>query len=115
MAGKLEGRKALVTGARAASGAASRWRSPRRARTSRSATGASARQAEEVVKAIEAHGPARRLASRPTCATASAVAAHGATARATRSAGLDIVVANAGVPTRFEPVHEVDPGLLATA
>jgi 3-oxoacyl-[acyl-carrier protein] reductase len=24
--------------------------------------------------------------------------------------GLDIVVANAGVPTRFEPLHEVDPG-----
>lgn len=24
--------------------------------------------------------------------------------------GLDVVVANAGVPTRFEPVHEVDPG-----
>ncbi len=24
--------------------------------------------------------------------------------------GLDIVVANAGVPTRFEPTHEVDPG-----
>ena len=24
--------------------------------------------------------------------------------------GLDIVVANAGVPTRFQPLHEVDPG-----
>jgi len=24
--------------------------------------------------------------------------------------GLDVVVANAGVPTRFEPLHEVDPG-----
>ncbi|MGI9430739.1 MAG: SDR family NAD(P)-dependent oxidoreductase [Myxococcota bacterium] len=24
--------------------------------------------------------------------------------------GLDIVVANAGVPTRFEPIHKVDPG-----
>ena len=24
--------------------------------------------------------------------------------------GLDVVVANAGVPTRFEPFHEVDPG-----
>ncbi|MDX1650714.1 MAG: SDR family NAD(P)-dependent oxidoreductase [Myxococcota bacterium] len=27
-----------------------------------------------------------------------------------RLGGLDVVVANAGVPTRFEPLHEVDPG-----
>jgi 3-oxoacyl-[acyl-carrier protein] reductase len=65
-------------------------------------------QAEEVVKEIEARG--RRGAS--FAADVRERAAVLAMVEGARDAlgGLDIVVANAGVPTRFEPVHEVDPG-----
>jgi 3-oxoacyl-[acyl-carrier protein] reductase len=65
-------------------------------------------QAEQVVKEIEAHG-------RRGVAFAADVRDLGAVRAMVDGAyealgGLDIVVANAGVPTRFEPLHEVDPG-----
>jgi 3-oxoacyl-[acyl-carrier protein] reductase len=64
--------------------------------------------ARAVVEEIEGGG--RRAAAfaadvrDPDAVRAMIGGAHGALG------GLDIVVANAGVPTRFEPLHEVDPG-----
>jgi 3-oxoacyl-[acyl-carrier protein] reductase len=64
--------------------------------------------AEATVKEIEACGR-RGFAFAADVRDGEAVKAmvHGA-----RDAlgGLDVVVANAGVPTRFQPLHEVDPG-----
>jgi 3-oxoacyl-[acyl-carrier protein] reductase len=64
--------------------------------------------ARKTLAGIESHG-VRGFARAADVRDAEAVQAlvHGA-----RDAlgGLDIVVANAGVPTRFEPLHEVDAG-----
>lgn len=106
--GKLDGKKALVTGAsrgigkgialalaEAGADVAIGYRREKEA-------------AEQVVASIEAlgvHGAAFAADVRDHEAVASMV--HGA--RETLG-GLDIVVANAGVPTRFEATHEVDPG-----
>jgi len=61
-----------------------------------------------VVKEAEACGR-RAVALAADVRDAEAVAAMLSEAR-DRLGGLDIVVANAGVPTRFQPLHEVDPG-----
>jgi NAD(P)-dependent dehydrogenase (short-subunit alcohol dehydrogenase family) len=104
---RLEGRKALVTGgsrgigrgialAFAGEGAdvAIGYRRERE-------------QAEQVVKEIEAHGR-RGAAFAADVRDREAVRAMVEGARDALG-GLDVVVANAGVPTRFEPLHEVDP------
>jgi 3-oxoacyl-[acyl-carrier protein] reductase len=105
---KLEGRRALVTGASrgigraiaiafAAAGAdvAIGYRRDRDA-------------AESTLKQVEAHGR-RGLVHAADVRDREAVAAL---VEATHQGlgGLDIVVANAGVPTRFEPLQKVDPG-----
>jgi 3-oxoacyl-[acyl-carrier protein] reductase len=64
--------------------------------------------ADAVVAEIETLG-------RRACAVAADVRDVGAVRSAVAGAvdalgGLDVVVANAGVPTRFQPLHEVDPG-----
>lgn len=103
----LEGRRALVTGgsrgigrgialafAEAGADVAIGYRRDRAA-------------AEATVKAIEARGR-RALAHAADVRDAQAV---GALVRSACEAlgGLDIVVANAGVPTRFEPLEQVEP------
>lgn len=106
--GKLDGKKALVTGAsrgvgkgiavalaEAGADVAIGYRREKDA-------------ADAVVKQIEGLG--RRAA-----AFAADVREYDAVAAMVNGAreilgGLDIVVANAGVPTRFESTHEVDPG-----
>jgi 3-oxoacyl-[acyl-carrier protein] reductase len=108
MTGRLEGRKALVTGGSRGIG--------RGIALSFAAEGADVaigyrrerEAAEQVVKEIEARGR-RGVAFAADVRDAAAV--HGLVEAAQDALdGLDIVVANAGVPTRFEPVHEVDPG-----
>jgi len=65
-------------------------------------------RAEAVVKEIEGRG-VRAAAFAADVRDGPAVHAMVAGARDALG-GLDVVVANAGVPTRFEPIHEVDPG-----
>ncbi len=64
--------------------------------------------AEAVVKEIEARGR-RAAAFAADVRDADAVRAMVEGARDALG-GLDVVVANAGVPTRFQPLHEVEPG-----
>lgn len=64
--------------------------------------------AEATVKAIERHGR-RGFAFAADVRDGPAV--HAITAQARDAlGGLDVVVANAGVATRFQPLHETDPG-----
>ena len=108
MAGRLEGKRALVTGgsrgigkgialsfAEAGADVAIGYRREQAA-------------ADAVVKEIEAHG-------RKGAAFAADVRDYGAVRGMVEGArdslgGLDVVVANAGVPTRFQPLHEVEIG-----
>jgi 3-oxoacyl-[acyl-carrier protein] reductase len=108
MAGRLEGRKALVTGGSRGIGRAIAVAFAEEGADVAVGYRRERAQAEEVVKEIEARG--RRGAS--FAADVRDRAAVCAMVEGARDAlgGLDIVVANAGVPTRFEPVHEVDPG-----
>jgi 3-oxoacyl-[acyl-carrier protein] reductase len=108
MAGRLEGRRALVTGgsrgigkgialafAEAGADVAIGYRREKEA-------------AEAVVKEITARG-------RKGFAFAADVREYDAVKGMVEGArdalgGLDVVVANAGVPTRFQPIHEVEVG-----
>jgi 3-oxoacyl-[acyl-carrier protein] reductase len=108
MAGRLEGRRALVTGgsrgigkgialafAEAGADVAIGYRREKDA-------------AEAVVKEIAARG-------RKGFAFAADVREYDAVKQMVEGArdalgGLDVVVANAGVPTRFQPIHEVEVG-----
>ena len=108
MAGRLEGRRALVTGgsrgigkgialafAEAGADVAIGYRREKEA-------------AEAVVKEIAARG-------RKGFAFAADVREYDAVKGMVEGAcdalgGLDVVVANAGVPTRFQPIHEVEVG-----
>ena len=105
--GRLEGRRALVTGGSRGIG--------RAIALAFAAEGADVaigyrrdhEAAQETRKAVEAHGR--------TCFAKAADVRDGDAVRAlveeSRAAlgGLDIVVANAGVPTRFEPLEKVEP------
>ena len=105
--GRLEGRRALVTGGSRGIG--------RAIALAFAAEGADVaigyrrdhEAAQETRKAVEAHGR--------TCFAKAADVRDGAAVRAlveeSRDAlgGLDVVVANAGVPTRFEPLEKVEP------
>lgn len=106
--GSLEGRRAFVTGgsrgigrgiavalARAGADVAIGYRRDDAA-------------AQAAVKEIEAAG-ARGLAFAADVRDAGAVRASLQAAHE-QLGGLDVVVANAGVATRFQPLHEVDPG-----
>jgi 3-oxoacyl-[acyl-carrier protein] reductase len=108
MAGRLEGRRALVTGgsrgigkgialafAEAGADVAIGYRREKEA-------------AEAVVKEIAARGR-KGLAFAADVREYDAVRAMVEGAREALR-GLDVVVANAGVPTRFQPVHEVEVG-----
>lgn len=105
---RLEGRRALVTGASRGIG--------RGIALAFAGEGADVaigyrrerEQAEQVVKEIEARGR-RGFAFAADVRDREAVRAMVEGARDALG-GLDVVVANAGVPTRFEPLHEVDPG-----
>ena len=106
--GKLDGKNALVTGAsrgigkgialslaRAGADVAIGYRREKAA-------------ADDVVKQIEGLG--RRAFAYPADVR-DGEAVHAMVTRANEDlGGLDAVVANAGVPTRFEPLHAVDPG-----
>jgi 3-oxoacyl-[acyl-carrier protein] reductase len=108
MAGRLQGKRALVTGASrgigrgialafadAGADVALGYRREKEA-------------AEAAVKEIESKG-------RRACALAADVRDYDAVRAMVEGArdtlgGLDVVVANAGVPTRFQPLHEVEVG-----
>jgi len=106
VSGKLEGRRALVTGASRGIG--------RGIALAFADAGADVAigyrreiaAAEEVVKAIEAKGR-RAFAFAADVRDANAVAAMVSGARDALG-GLDTVVANAGVPTRYEPIEAIE-------
>jgi 3-oxoacyl-[acyl-carrier protein] reductase len=106
MTGKLEGRRALVTGASRGIGRSIAIAFAQAGADVAVGYRREAAAADETVKEIEKLG-------RRACAFAADVrdaAAVDAMVKGARAAlgGLDIVVANAGVPTRFEPVHEIE-------
>lgn len=108
MPGRLEGRRALVTGGSRGIGRGIALAFAREGadvaigyRREEDAAGA-------VAKEIEALG--RRAAALSADVREPEAVEAQVRGAAEALGGLDVVVANAGVPTRFEPVHEVDPG-----
>ncbi len=108
MAEELSGRRALVTGASRGIGRGIALELARAGADVAVGYRREQQAAESVVKEIESLGR-RSLALTADVRDAQAVA-EGVRRAQAELGGLDIVVANAGVPTRFQPLHEVDPG-----
>jgi len=106
--GRLDGRRALVTGASRGIGRAIALAMAREGADVAVGYRREQAAAENVVKEIEGLGR-RAAAFAADVRDGTAVKAMVEGARDALG-GLDIVVANAGVPTRFEPLHDVDPG-----
>jgi 3-oxoacyl-[acyl-carrier protein] reductase len=104
----LEGRRALVTGASRGIGRGIAIAFAEAGADVAIGYRRDAASAESAAKAIEGHGR-RAYAHQADVRDGQAVHAFVAAARDALG-GLDIVVANAGVPTRFEPLQQVDPG-----
>ncbi|MDJ0790072.1 MAG: SDR family NAD(P)-dependent oxidoreductase [Myxococcota bacterium] len=106
--GKLDGKRALVTGASRGIGKGIALAMARAGADVAIGYRREKDAADGVVAEIEALGH-KAVALAADVRDASAVAAMVTGAR-DAFGGLDVVVANAGVPTRFEPLHEVDDG-----
>jgi 3-oxoacyl-[acyl-carrier protein] reductase len=106
--GRLDGKRALVTGASRGIGRGVALALAREGadvavgyRREQAAADAVAKEIRDLGRRAQAFAADVRDGEAVTAMVRSAADALG---------GLDVVVANAGVPTRFEPVHEVDPG-----
>jgi 3-oxoacyl-[acyl-carrier protein] reductase len=108
MAGRLEGRCALVTGGSRGIGRGIALAYAEEGADVAIGYRRDTAAAEKTVKEIEGLGR-RGFAFAADVRDGPAVEAMAKDAQEALG-GLDIVVANAGVPTRFEPLHEVDPG-----
>jgi 3-oxoacyl-[acyl-carrier protein] reductase len=108
MAGRLEGRCALVTGGSRGIGRGIALAYAEEGADVAIGYRRDTAAAEKTVKEIEGLGR-RGFAFVADVRDGPAVEAMAKDAQEALG-GLDIVVANAGVPTRFEPLHEVDPG-----
>ncbi len=108
MGGKLAGRKALVTGGSRGIGKGIALAFAREGADVAIGYRREKDAAEATVKAIEGLGR-RGLAYAADVRDAGALKAMVEDAHASLG-GLDVVVANAGVATRFEPLHEIDLG-----
>jgi 3-oxoacyl-[acyl-carrier protein] reductase len=106
--GQLEGRRALVTGGSRGIGRGIALAFAREGADVAVGYRREQAAADAVVKEIEALGR-RAAAFAADVRDADAVRAMVTGARDALG-GLDVVVANAGVPTRFQPLHEVEPG-----
>lgn len=105
---KLEGKRALVTGGSRGIGRAIAIAFAEAGADVAIGYRRDVDAAAATLKEVEAHGR-RGIAHAADVRDGEAVAALVEAARAAFG-GLDIVVANAGVPTRFEPLQKVDPG-----
>ena len=105
---QLEGRRALVTGGSRGIGRGIALAFAREGADVAIGYRREQAAADAVVKEIEALGR-RAAAFAADVRDADAVRAMVGGARDALG-GLDVVVANAGVPTRFQPLHEVEPG-----
>jgi NAD(P)-dependent dehydrogenase (short-subunit alcohol dehydrogenase family) len=108
MSGRLQGKRALVTGASRGIGKGIALAFAAEGADVAIGYRREADAAKATVAEIEAHD-VRGAAFAADVRDGDAVKAMVEGAR-DAFGGLDIVVANAGVPTRFEPVHAVDPG-----
>ena len=108
MSGRLHGKRALVTGASRGIGKGIALAFAAEGADVAIGYRREAEAAKAVVQEIEARG-VRGASFAADVRDGDAVRAMVEGAR-DAFGGLDVVVANAGVPTRFEPIHEVDPG-----
>jgi 3-oxoacyl-[acyl-carrier protein] reductase len=108
MTRKLEGKRALVTGASRGIGRAIAVAMARAGADVAIGYRRDRDAAESAVAEVEAQG---RKAYAHQVDVREGEAVHGFVAAARDAlGGLDVAVANAGVPTRFEPLQQVDPG-----
>jgi 3-oxoacyl-[acyl-carrier protein] reductase len=108
MTKKLEGKRALVTGASRGIGRAIAVAMAEQGADVAIGYRRDRASAESAAKEVEAHG---RKALIHAVDVREGEAVHGFVQAAHEQlGGLDVVVANAGVPTRFEPLQQVDPG-----
>jgi 3-oxoacyl-[acyl-carrier protein] reductase len=108
LAGRLEGKRALVTGASRGIGRGIALALAREGADVAIGYRRQSEAADAAVKEIESLG---RKGVALSADVRDGEAVHRMLDAAVEAlGGLDIVVANAGVPTRFQPLHEVDPG-----